>query len=401
MEVVYLTSFRESGLDLPAAEHPALEHSERLAALIRADIDATGGRISFQRFMELALYAPGLGYYSGGSRKFGADGDFVTAPEISALFSHCVARQVEQIISQAGVRTILEVGAGSGVMAAQVLAELASRNATPDRYLILETSAELQARQRELLEGHGLNEKTQIEWLTDYPTQDFDGIVLANEVLDAMPVARFVGGRPLREQFVTLDGSRFSWAEGAPETPGLAHAVAAIEAKRGVAFDAGYVSEVGLLQRGWIVEMVQRCRTAVVLLFDYGYACREYYHPERDRGTVTCYYRHRQHDDVFHLPGLQDLTAHVDFSAIAQAAEDAGATTAGYTTQANFLLACGVLDLLEDLDPESHDYLALAGQLKQLMLPGEMGEIFKVMAISKNLDFSLLGFSARDFRTHL
>ena len=388
-------------VDLPIPDSDAREHSERLCALIRDEIDACAGRISFQRYMQLVLYAPGLGYYAAGARKFGPEGDFVTAPEISALFSRCVARQVEQILKRINSRTVLEVGAGRGVMAAQVLAELAARDVVLDDYLILETSADLQARQSELLRAEGHEKETNISWLTDFPSGEFEGVVLANEVLDAMPVARFIAGEPVREQFVTFDDDGFRWLADEPETAGLLARVADIETQIGMPLAHGYTSEVGLLQRGWIVEILERLRRGVVLLFDYGYPCHEYYHPERTRGTLTCYYRHRHHEDAFHLPGLQDLTAHVDFSAIAQAAGQVGADVAGYTTQANFLLSSGVLEMLEGLDPESPAYLALAGQLKKLMLPGEMGDMFKAMAISKNCTDGLLGFSARDFRSLL
>ena len=390
-----------SNLTLPAPSVDARSHSERLAASMRAEMDANAGRITFQRFMQMALYAPGLGYYTSATDKFGPEGDFVTAPEISALFSRCVARQIEEIAGQLGTRTVLEIGAGRGVMAAQILLACAENNVAIDRYLILETSADLRARQHQLLAASGLDQRVEISWLSDYPATGFEGVVVANEVLDAMPVARFVAGAPISEQFVSYQRGRFTLLQDEPETPGLNEAVSAIERDLGSTLAPGYVSEVGLLRSGWTKELCERIQRGVVLLFDYGYSRREYFHPQRSDGTLTCYYRHRRHDDVFHLPGLQDLTAHVDFSAIAEAAEVSGAAVAGFTTQANFLLSCGVVEMLEGMDPQSQSYLALAGELKQLMLPGEMGDIFKVMALAKNVDTSLLGFAARDFRATL
>ena len=382
--------------ELPEPQPQALAHSEALTALISREIEAAGGHISFERYMQLALHAPALGYYTGGAAKLGAAGDFVTAPELSPLFSRCIARQVASLMS---LDVVLELGAGRGVMALELLRELDRLGVRLRRYCILEPSAELRQRQQSLLADAGV--ATPVEWLDDFPAPGFEGVVLANEVVDAMPVRRFVAGDPVGEVCIGREAGCFTSLVSTPAADELRQAVRAIESAIGFELPPGYVSEIGLTGQRWMREMASRLGRGVMLLFDYGYSRTEFYHPERNTGTLTCFYRHRRHHDPLLWPGLQDITAHVDFSALAEAAESAGATLAGYTTQANFLIACGLPALLEGLDPATPEFVELAGQARRLMLPGEMGEIVKVIAISQKHDDALLGFSERDLRARL
>lgn len=387
---------------LPAPTPEAARHSARLAEQIRQVIAAAGGRISFARYMELVLYAPGLGYYSAGARKFGAAGDFVTAPEISHLFSRCLARQIAEVLGQLG-GDVLEVGAGSGVMAAAVIDELAALGVPPRRYLVLERSAELRARQRAALEaapGRG-RAGVPIEWLDDLPAPGFHGVVVANELLDAFPAHRFCiqEGR-VEEFYVGCSGDHFVWALGPPETPAVAQAVAELQRLLGRRLPAGYVSEVSPARRAWVGELGRRVERGVVLLVDYGYPRAEYYHPQRTRGTLTCFYRHRAHSEPLLLPGLQDISVHVDFSDVAAAAREAGFEVVGYTTQADFLIALGLLAMLQadrahDGSREA-DHLALASEVKRLIMPGDLGELVKVMGLARGWTGPLQGFAGSD-----
>ncbi len=389
---------------LPVPDPPALAHSRRVAALIRREIDAGGGRITFARYMQLALYEPGLGYYSAGARKFGRDGDYVTAPELSPMFSRCVARQCAQVLA-AGGRDILEFGAGSGVMARDILAALEAAGSLPDGYHILEVSADLRRRQRETLERAVPHMLDRVHWLDGLPDGDFEGVVLANEVLDAFPVHRFyvVDDGMAGEYYVTWEGDGFAWQQGPLSGPEIRAAVDAVARDVGLAqLGRGYTSEVNALLGGWMEGIAGFLKRGVVLTFDYGYPRREYYHPQRRAGTLMCHYRHHAHDDPLILPGLQDITAHVDFTAAAEAAHRAGLTVAGFTNQANFLLATGI----DEMDHAASGADALwqfdtAQQIKVLTLPQEMGELVKVMALTRAFEFPLLGFTLRDYRGRL
>jgi SAM-dependent MidA family methyltransferase len=385
--------------DLPAPSTEALAHSERLAALIRGEIDAAGGALGFDRFMELALYAPGLGYYSAGSRKFGEAGDFVTSPELSALFSRCLARQCHEVLEGLGGGEILEFGAGSGVMAADILAELSALGCLPERYGILELSAELRARQQETIREKVPQLAERVVWLEGLPAAGFRGVVLANEVLDAMPVHRFriAGGEP-RELFVVRQGEGFALREGEPGAE-LAAALAPLRQQTGLG--EGYESELNLRAADWVQSLGDFLGQGVALLIDYGFPRSEYYHPQRNRGTLMCHYRHRAHDDALILPGLQDITAHVDFTAVAEAALAAGLAVRGYTSQANFLVANGLTALLAEAGGDVKQQLTLAAQVKRLTMPGEMGELFKVMALGRGWERPLQGFALRDERGRL
>jgi SAM-dependent MidA family methyltransferase len=392
-------SSRSSGsLSLPAPDAQAGAHCERVTAHIRAHIERCGGAIPFARYMELALYAPGLGYYSAGSRKLGAEGDFVTAPELSPLFGVCVARQVAQVLEVLGGGEVLEVGAGSGAMAAALMAELAGLGAPWERYLILERSAEMRARQQACLAQW----TGRVAWLDDLPDSGFRGVVLANELLDALPAVRFQASpEGVREWYVTWAHGRFGWALGEPEHPQLSEAVRAIEAALARPLAPGYASEVGLAARAWVHEAARRIERGLLLLIDYGYPRAEYYHPQRSAGTLTCFYRHRAHSDPLILAGIQDMSVHVDFTAVAEAATAAGLSLAGFTNQADFLLATGLLERLAGLAPESPEYRALTGQIKRLALPNAMGELVKVMALARACEAPLLGFVERDLRGRL
>jgi SAM-dependent MidA family methyltransferase len=373
---------------MPAPSPEAMAHSERLAASIREQIDAAGGWIGFDRYMELALYAPGLGYYAAGARKFGggaAGGDFVTAPEISPLFARSLAAQLAQLFEQVPAR-IVEFGAGTGRLARDLLSALDARGVAVEGYSIVELSADLRERQRQLLGD------ARVQWL-EAPPEGFAGAIVANEVLDVMPVRLFVReGGGLVERGVALRDGALAFA-GRTADASLGAAVAAIEAETGRLPD-GYGSELGLTARGWMRSAGRWLSRGALLAIDYGFPCREYYHPQRLMGTLMCHYRHHAHADPLWLPGLNDITAHVDFTAMAQAAHEGGLQVLGYTSQAHFLLNCGLPDLLK-----SERAPAAANAAHRLISEAEMGELVKVLAVGRGIDAPLLGF-ARGDRTH-
>jgi SAM-dependent MidA family methyltransferase len=379
-------------MTLPEPSADAAESSERLASLIAAEIEQAGGWIPFARYMALTLYAPGLGYYSGGARKFGAAGDFVTAPDLSPLFAEALAAQLEPILSASAPR-ILEAGAGSGTLALGLLRALERRGALPERYEILEVSGELRARQQETLaaEPHLAD---RVAWLDTLP-ETFSGAVVANELLDALPV-NVVAWREdgLFERGVALANGVFIWQER--PAAGALLAVA-----QGLTFvSPPYVSEINLAARAWVAEWGRILKKGALLLIDYGFPQREYFHPQRAEGTLMCHYRHHAHGDPFWLPGLNDITAHVDFTAIAEAGHDAGLDVLGYTSQAQFLLNCGLAQLLEARQEDgAAAYAALASGAQKLISPAEMGELFKVLVLGRGVDAPLLGF-ARGDRLH-
>jgi len=405
---------------LPAPDPVAAEHSARLVDLLRATIADAGGAISFARFMDLALYAPGLGYYRAGARKFGSGGDFVTAPELSPLFSRCLARQCQEILAALGSGQILELGAGSGVMAADLLLELRTLNALPERYAILELSGELRDRQRQTLTRRAPEVLDRVVWLDQPPEPEFRGIVLGNEVLDALPVERFrITAHGSRRLMVRWTDAGLAWAEG-DEDPTVTAAIAGIEADLGGRLPEDYRSEYIPHLQDWLRTIAEPLVAGALLFVDYGYPRRAYYHPERTTGTLLCHYRHRAHDDPLILPGLQDITASVDFTAVAQAARAVGLDVAGYTRQNYFLFGCGLMDLLADQIPpnpplekgggeaggissptDTVRYLEQARQVKLLTLPGEMGDRFQAIALTRNLTLPLRGFSFRDERDRL
>ena len=381
---------------LPALGAGERTHVERMHALIRAEVEARGGAIPFARYMEIALYAPRLGYYRAGWRTFGARGDFVTAPEVSPLFALAAARQVDQALSLIGEREVIEIGAGAGTLAARMVAELVTRGGV--RYRILELSGAMAARQREAIEAYAPDALASVSWIDALPEPGFRGVVLANEVVDALPVERFeVTGNGVSMHHVGFEAGRPVW-ESRPAEPRLEAAVESIRHELGHELPVGYVSEIGPARCAWAASIAERLDRGLVLLMDYGYPRRELYHPDRRDGTLRCHFRHRRHDDPLVLCGLQDITAHVDFTAIAHAA---GLDVAGFTTQSEFLLGCGLLDLVSGVDPGSPEFVRLAAEIKRIALPGEMGEAIKVMALTRGIEEPLVGFSGRDHRVRL
>ncbi|HYW92882.1 MAG TPA: SAM-dependent methyltransferase [Gammaproteobacteria bacterium] len=381
-----------ANMDLPEPPEEALAHSRRLQARVREEIAAAGGRIGFDRYMELVLYAPALGYYSAGARKIGADGDFVTAPEISPLFSRCVARQAAPVLRALGGGTILELGAGSGRMAADILVELEALALLPGRYLVLEPSGELRERQQATLDERCPQLADRLEWLDSLPPEPIEGVILGNEVVDALPVKRFRHDRGWQELCVSTGPEGFTWraeAAGEPLVRALETSVPALP--------DGYESEIDLNLPAWMTGVAGALARGMVLLTDYGLPRRAYYHPQRTRGTLMCHYRHRAHEDPFLYPGLQDITAWVDFSALADAGIAAGLELAGYTTQAHLLLAGGLEAMAAEVEPaDTRAQAELSRQIKLLTLPSEMGERFKAMAFTRG-DVPLPdGFDLRD-----
>lgn len=375
-----------SKTQLPQPTLAEQQLSHELATEIAAEI-ATNGPMTFARYMELALYAPDKGYYRNGLQKFGAQGDFITAPELSPLFSQCVARQCAQVLRALPGGDILEFGAGSGVMARVILQALAQQNALPRRYYILEISAELRERQRQEIQTNAPELLPRVEWLTQWPTEKLHGIILANEVLDAMPVHRFGYYQGLQEYYVINAQGRFAWQLGPLSAAALQSQLEQLE----IDFVDGYSSEINLLLPGWIAGVAESLAQGVVLLMDYGMTRREYYHPDRGCGTIMCHYRHRAFDNPFWLPGLHDITAQVDFTAVAIAAAAADLEVYGYTHQAAFLLNCGITDFINDQEGPAQRRL-LIQQIQRLTLPGDMGEAFKALALTKNYEENLLGF---------
>lgn len=402
------------GPDIDPPEGPAADHGRLLRRRIRDEAAARGGLLPFDRFMELALYAPGLGYYVAGAQKFGRGGDFVTAPDLSPLFGRCVAAQCREVLAALaptctaggadGGGDILELGAGSGALAVQVLLALEEASALPRRYLILEPSPELRTRQRRSLALQAPHLAPLVHWCDRLPV-GLRGCVLANEVVDAMPVHRFCigAGGEAQELFVRSVGEELEEVAADPVSPGLAAAVRALQG-RGLAREPGYVSEINLRLGPWMRAIAAALERGLMVIVDYGYAQDQYYRADRRTGTLLCHRHHRARTDPYRDIGLADITAHVDFTALAHAGTSAGMRLAGYTTQAHFLIGCGIEAMLARLagGPDAMDALLAA---KQLLLPGAMGERFQVMALDKGMDPGpapgWTGFSFRDLRDRL
>lgn len=357
------------------------DRSQRLQALIVAEISANGGAIPFSRFMELALYAPGLGYYAA-SRVFGAGGDYVTAPLLGPLFGRCLARQCAEVLDEAADGAIYEFGAGTGELAAVLIESLAGMDRLPRNYAIVELSAMLRERQRETLARRVPGFLPRVQWLEALPSE-MRGVILANEVLDAMPATRFgVTAQGAREIGVAHDagGFREIMLEQVPAPmPDL---------------PPGYVSEIDLHAQAWMTSVAERIARGALLVVDYGFPAREFYHPQRSAGTLMCHHRQRAHGNPYANIGLQDITAHLDFSALAGAAAAAGLDILGYTAQAAFLLALGILD--EGVPADERDRARWAIELQTLTAPHEMGELFKVLAVGRGMSRPLRGFSLLD-----
>lgn len=351
------------------------------------------GSLPFDRYMSMALYEPGLGYYVNGLHKFGPGGDFVTAPEQGRIFARTLARQIDDIASTlAPDWTLLELGAGSGALAADLLESVAR---PPDRYLILEPSAALREIQAERLDALADDLRERIEWISQPPSSPFQGVIVANEVMDALPVACFemTADGPM-ERCVGVDNDRLVWTQ-APPSRRLSQAIETLQNVLPEPLAVGYQSEICLDLPGWIGTITDCLSRGVALLIDYGYPRSEYYHRDRSGGTLVCHYRHRAHFDPFVWPGLTDLSAFVDFTAVAEAAADHRLDVAGFTSQGGFLLSLGIQDCLEQAG-STREHLRLAGEIKRLVLPAEMGEKFKVMALSRDFNQPLQGFAVSD-----
>ena len=397
---------QQLNLRLPMPSADAIAHSAQLQAHLAAQMQQRP--LPFSAFMADLLYAPGLGYYSAGATKLGAAGDFVTAPELSPLFSQCLARQTAEVLLAIGGGEVLEFGAGRGVMARDILLELAELDCLPNRYLIVEVSADLRQRQQQTLADLPAELAAKVVWLNALPSA-FHGVVLANEVLDAMPVTLFRRhGESLVEMAVTLAESiteatsasgDFRWTE-LPADDALKQWFAALPDAIKADWPDDYLSEYHPLQAGWLQSLGRMLVRGVVLLVDYGFPRHEFYHPDRSRGTLMCHYRHHAHPDPLLLPGLQDVTAHVDFTAVAEQALDAGMDVVGYCHQAGFLQSLGVLELALRYTGE-REQIAAAQALKRLLMPHEMGELFKVIALGKAVDVALTGFALYDMRERL
>ena len=387
--------------ELPTPSAPELELSARLTRLIQQEIKAAGGSIPFSRYMELCLYAPGMGYYSAGQRKFGAGGDFVTAPEISPVFGQCVARSCGAVLQSPGGGDMLEFGAGSGQLAVDLLGELEAMQCLPANYFILERSAELRERQQQTVRKQLPHLFELLKWIDTLPAAGFRGVMLANEVLDAMSVERFQWNGSAADLFhVGRQGDGFDWCLQPARSDAATTAVNAC--LEGCNLDAGYISEVNTALSPWLQSIADRLEQGLILLIDYGYPQHEYFHPQHSSGTLMCHYRHYAHDDPLRWPGLQDITAHVNFTAVAEAAVAADLEVAGYTTQAYFLLDCGLEEFLQQAGPAATvDYLKAAQQAKTLILPGEMGERFKCIGLTRGIDIDVPGFRLQDQRARL
>jgi SAM-dependent MidA family methyltransferase len=378
---------------IPTPTHDALTHCARVVAHIGQMIAASGGWISFADYMGAALYAPGLGYYVAGARKFGQAGDFVTAPELTTLFGEALATQVGTVLAQLPGSSVIELGPGTGRLAADILSMLAARGALPQRYCLLEVSPDLRERQRAHLNERVPDLLPLVEWIDILPER-WRGALLANEMLDAVPphlIARRNGVWFERGVEIDTDGE-FRFAERPLASGTLRDAARVL-----FPGDGDYASEINPAAQALVRSLALRCDAGALLIFDYGFPASEYYHPQRDGGTLMAHYRHRTIDDPFFLPGLADLTAHVDFSAIAHAGTAGGMSLAGYTTQARFLINCGILDMLASRgEPQSAAYLREAAAVQKLLSPAEMGELFKTLAFSKGIGDDLIGFGDGD-----
>lgn len=374
------------------------EHGARVHEHLAQRIAASGGWVSFEQFMQAALYEPGLGYYSAGSHKLGAGGDFTTAPETSRLFGACIARQCAEILSALGGGSILEIGAGSGRLAADVLSRLDSLGALPDRYWILDISADLRERQRRRIARCPPHLAQRVGWLEGPPAEPFDGVILANEVLDALPIIRFRWFRDRVEELgVGIGEGRFLWKPRAASVE-VAAACARLAAAGG-GWEDGYVSEYCPRLTAWTHGVTRPLRAGAALWLDYGLPRSQYYLPERHEGTLACHFQQRAHGDPLVRPGLQDITAWVDFTLLAEASRDAGFTLGGFATQSHFLAGLHIDQEMQIIaGGDGSEFARLAGEARRLLMPGEMGERFKAMAWLRGVAPPLSGFALQDLR---
>jgi len=375
---------------LPEPTAPEQAYSQQLKQIIIQKIQQAGGAIPFAEFMQLALYEPQWGYYTGNKHKFGAQGDFITAPELSPLFAQTLARQCQQVLQKAKHDTILEFGAGSGILAAGLLESLEQLGCLPAQYLILEVSADLQQFQRETIGQKVPHLLERVTWLQALPEQPIKGMVVANEVLDAMPVTKFqVIQNGIESFYVAVDeNEQFIWQTKNCNDSEIATLVEKYQ------LGDGYESEYNPQLKPWVQAIAGCLDSGVALLIDYGFLQDTYYHPQRSMGTIMCHYKHHAHPDPLMYVGLQDITAHVNFSAVGDSAIESGLQVVGYSNQAQFLMQCGLLDIMESIeDKQSKDYFNYSQQAKVLLMPQEMGEMFKIMALATaEWDMPLLGF---------
>ena len=383
-------------ISLPIPSPEAQIHSSALVSHIQQQIEQAGGWIDFAQFMHAALYAPGLGYYSSGAKKFGPAGDFVTAPEISPFFGQAFARQIQQALTE--IRkleinaNVLELGAGTGRLARDLLLALEELNQLPNTYFILEVSAYLREEQQRTLQSELPDAiMKRVVWIDELP-ESFYGVILANEVLDALPVHIFEQGiTSINEVGVGLSNEGFVWKAQSVKSQVLLNFVSQL------GLSEGYVSETCLAATGLIASLAKSLELGTIFLIDYGFSRQEYYHPQRRQGTLMCHYRHHSHSNPFLYLGLQDITVHVDFTRVAEAGVASGLSLVGYINQAHFLINCGIIKLLEDIPKDDMvSYLPQAAEVQKLLSPAEMGELFKVIAFEKNLDMDFIGFSQGD-----
>jgi SAM-dependent MidA family methyltransferase len=375
---------------LPPPTPDASRHSQQLAEHIAGTIVAEGDWVPFSRYMELALYAPGLGYYAAGARKFGPEGDFVTAPEISPMFAKCLGLQAAQVLRDVG-GDVLELGPGSGVFAADLFESLKESGNLPRRYLLLEVSPDLRERQRTLLAQRFPDDMARFEWIDRLPER-IRGMVIANEVLDVVPcsLVHREAGRYL-ERGVILSEAGFAFEDQELQDGELRRRAASVFPTG----DYDYLSEINFAAEALVRTVAASLEAGVALFIDYGFPEREFYHPQRSMGTLRCHYRHRFHGDPFFMPGLQDITAHVDFTAMGRAAEQGGAEVYGFTTQAYFLISCGLAVLVSAGDPTmTLSRFKGTSAVHRLIGPSEMGELFKVLGFGKGIDGPILGFQS-------
>ena len=397
---------QRTGLSLPTPDEFALKLSQKLREKISLAIMENGGSIGFEQYMQMALYEPALGYYSAGSSKFGEQGDFVTAPELSSIFSRCLAKQCQQVLSEISSGCILELGPGTGVMAIDILRELERNNALPKIYYMLEPSADLRQRQQQNVKNEIPHLEERIVWLEYLPDEKIEGVILANEVIDAMPVKRIVFDHEIEEYAVTCESessgqTRFQWIKKDIDQKSLNFVQELLDTLK-EDLPTPYTTEINFYIKPWLNSLNDILDKGLILISDYGYPRQEFFHPQRHEGTLICHYRHHAHDDPFLYPGLQDITASVDFTAVAEAAVNIGLHVSGFTTQAHFLIASGLGQLVSEYETDDVvERSRMTHQVSKLTMPGEMGEKFKFIGLSKSFDVQLQGFDFIDQKSRL
>jgi len=397
---------QRSNSTLPIPDEFALKLSESLQEKIRLAIINNGGSISFEQYMQMALYEPGLGYYSAGSSKFGEQGDFVTAPEISPLFSRCIARQCQQVLSEISSSDIFELGPGTGTMAIDIMRELKRNNSLPETYYLLEPSADLRQRQQLNIKNVIPQLEERFVWLDRLPEEKIKGVILANEVIDAMPVIRIVIDNEIEEYAVACDSGandqvRFQWVMRDIDQKLKSEIQVMLDMLR-EPIPTPYTTEINCNIKPWLNSLNDVLEEGLILISDYGYPRQEYFHPQRHAGTLICHYRHHAHDDPFLYPGLQDITTSVDFTTVAETAVNAGLHVSGFTTQAHFLIASGLDQFVSEYETDDVvERTKMVHQVTKLTMPGEMGEKFKFIGLTKELDIQLCGFGFIDQRSRL